>query len=197
MQEQNQSAAGSPQQALEQIVAAAVEPEGFVVEKAVVVGATDVPTVQVTLDRAHGVEGVDMDAVAHLSQVVSAALDDHGESVPGVGTGEYLLEVSSAGIGRPLTERRHWARNVGRLVVVSVDGAAPITARVLEVAADGVELAEHRPGAKKGMPAKTLAPVRVPFAQLGAGTVQVEWGGSQQSTGAARDGNGPADTTEA
>ncbi|MGJ5590326.1 ribosome maturation factor RimP [Micrococcus lylae] len=197
MQEQNQSAAGSPQQALEQIVAAAVEPEGFVVEKAVVVGAADVPTVQVTLDRAHGAEGVDMDAVARLSRLVSAALDDHGESVPGVGTGEYLLEVSSAGVDRPLTERRHWARNVGRLVEVSVDGAAPITARVLEVGADGVELAEHRPGAKKGMPAKTLAPVRVPFAQLGTGAVQVEWGGSQQSTGAARDGKGPADTTEA
>lgn len=197
MQEQNQSAAGSPQQALEQIVAAAVEPEGFVVEKAVVVGAADVPTVQVTLDRAHGAEGVDMDAVARLSRLVSAALDDYGESVPGVGTGEYLLEVSSAGVDRPLTERRHWARNVGRLVEVSVDGAAPITARVLEVGADGVELAEHRPGAKKGMPAKTLAPVRVPFAQLGTGAVQVEWGGSHQSTGAARDGKGPADTTEA
>lgn len=197
MQEQNQPAAGSPQQALEQIVAAAVEPEGFVVEKAVVAGAADVPTVQVTVDRAEGTEGVDMDTVARLSQLVSATLDAQGESVPGVGTGEYLLEVSSAGVSRPLTERRHWARNVGRLVEVSVDGGAPITARVLEVGEDDVELAEHRPGAKKGMPAKTLAPVRVPFAQLGTGAVQVEWGGSQQSTGAARHGNGPADTTEA
>lgn len=197
MQDQNQPAAGSPQQALEQIVAAAVEPEGFVVEKAVVTGAADVPTVQVTVDRAEGTEGVDMDTVARLSQLVSAALDAQGESVPGVGTGEYLLEVSSAGVARPLTERRHWLRNVGRLVEVSVDGAAPITARVLEVGEDDVELAEHRPGAKKGMPAKTLAPVRVPFAQLGTGAVQVEWGGSQQSTGAARQGNGPADTTEA
>ncbi len=197
MQEQNESAAGTPPQALEQIVAAAVEPEGFVVESAVVTGATDVPTVQVTVDRAEGTEGVDMDTVARLSGLVSAALDAQGESVPGVGTGEYLLEVTSAGVERPLTEHRHWRRSVGRLVEVSVDGADPITARVLEVGEDEVELAEHRPGAKKGMPAKTLPAVRVPFAQLGPGTVQVEWGGSQQSTGAARQGDRPADPTEA
>lgn len=197
MQDQNQTAAGSPAQALEQIVAAAVEPEGFVVEQAAVTGASEVPTVEVIVDRAEGTDGVDIEAVARLSQIVSAALDAHGESVPGVGTGEYLLEVTSAGVARPLTERRHWRRNVGRLVEVSVGGAAPITARVLEVGADEVELAEHRPGAKKGMPAKTLPAVRVPFTQLGTGTVQVEWGGSQQSTGAARQGDRPADPTEA
>lgn len=197
MQDQNRPAAGSPQQELEQIVAAAVEPEGFVVEQVAVTGGSDVPTLQVTVDRAEGTEGVDMDTVARLSQLASAALDAQGESVPGVGTGEYLLEVSSAGVSRPLTERRHWLRSVGRLVEVSVDGAAPITARLLEVGEDDVELAEHRPGAKKGMPAKTLDPVRVPFARLGTGTVQVEWGGSQQSTGAARHGDGPADPTEA
>lgn len=195
--EQNQNAQDSPSAALTAIVAAAVEPEGFVVERAVVVGAADVPTVQVSVDRAEGTEGVDLDTVARLTGLVSEALDAQGESVPGVGTGEYLLEVSSAGVDRPLTEPRHWRRSVGRLVQVSVDDAAAITARVLEADEDGVDLAEHRPGAKKGMPAKTLAPVRVGFERLGPGAVQVEWGGSQQSTGAAQNGGGSADTTEA
>lgn len=161
--------------ALEGIVADAVAARGVVVESVRVAGAAAVPTVEVVLDRLEGTEGLSLDEVAELSGLVSAALDAQGESVPGVGAGEYVLEVTTAGVDRPLTEPRHWARNVGRLVEVSIDAALPVQARVLAVEAAGVELQPVRPGAKKGMPAKVLPAQHVAFDRLGPGLVQVEW----------------------
>jgi hypothetical protein len=39
---------------------------------------------------------------------------------PAIIAGEYVLEVSSPGVDRALTQPRHWRRNVGRLVTVTV-----------------------------------------------------------------------------
>ena len=57
--------------------------------------------------------GVSLDDIALVSRELSAALDD---SVV-MGDQPYTLEVSSPGVDRPLTERRHWRRAIGRLVV--------------------------------------------------------------------------------
>ena len=56
--------------------------------------------------------GVDLDAVADVSKAVSDALD---EADP-LGEQPYVLEVTSPGVDRPLTEPRHWRRNIGRKV---------------------------------------------------------------------------------
>ena len=48
-----------------------------------------------------------------------------------MGEQPYTLEVSSPGVGRPLTEPRHFRRNVGRLVTVHHDGGE-VTGRVTE-----------------------------------------------------------------
>ena len=52
-------------------------------------------------------EGVELDACAELSREVSQELD----ASDAMGDGEYVLEVSSPGADRPLTEHRHY---VGR-----------------------------------------------------------------------------------
>ena len=120
---------------------------------------------------------------------MSAALDENdGE----LGRAPYVLEVTSPGVDRPLTEARHWRRNVGRLVAVPVGapgGAEPVTGRVTAVDDAGVTLAvegrsvesKGKPGAKKRPP----APRHVPWAELGAGRVQVEFGraGADTDTG--------------
>ena len=67
--------------------------------------------------------GINLDAVADVSRAVSAALDAAEESGGDIVAGEYQLEVSSPGVDRPLTLPRHWRRNVGRLVRVTVRGA--------------------------------------------------------------------------
>src|SRR5580698_10532942 len=58
--------------------------------------------------------GVSLDAIALASRELSAVLDDSEV----MGEVPYTLEVSSPGVDRPLTERRHWRRAIGRLVTV-------------------------------------------------------------------------------
>ena len=60
-----------------------------------------------------------------------------------------------------------------------------------------VELAVHRPGAKKGMPAKEAAPVAHAYDRLGPAVVQVEWGTRQQDEPESEDAAGTHETTEA
>lgn len=109
--------------------------------------------------------GVDLDTAAELSRSLSGALDAVEESGGDLFPGEYVLEVSSPGVERPLTEPRHWRRNVGRLVTVPDPDAAghrPLTGRV--VAADDAEVTLDVDGTTR----------HLPHATLGAGQVEVE-----------------------
>ena len=64
--------------------------------------------------------GVDLDAIADVSRTISDALDTSEL----FGDSPYVLEVSSPGVDRPLTQPVHWRRAVGRLVKVDlVDGS--------------------------------------------------------------------------
>ena len=51
-----------------------------------------------------------------------------------------MLEVSSPGVDRPLTEPRHWRRAIGRLVSVPIGDAEPVTGRVQAVEQAGLRL---------------------------------------------------------
>jgi ribosome maturation factor RimP len=101
--------------------------------------------------------GVDLDAVAELSRKISTGLDEAEAGGDELIAGEYELEVGSPGVDRPLTEARHWRRNIGRLVEVRASGN-PVTARIIDVDAAGV----------------VLDAGRFDFAELGPGRVQVE-----------------------
>jgi ribosome maturation factor RimP len=154
------------------LVAPVVEAAGYDLEELVVTPAGRRSIVRVVVDRD---AGVTLDDVAEVSRAVSTALDEHdGE----FGSAPYVLEVTSPGVDRPLTEPRHWRRNTGRLVTVAVGPAGSteqVTARVLEVGGDGVILAveaKGKPGAKKRPPTRR----QVPWQELGAGRVQVEFG---------------------
>jgi len=67
-----------------------------------------------------------LDDIASASQAVSAALD----ASDAMGQAAYTLEVSSRGVGRPLTEEKHWRRNRGRLVKVSLADGSEVTGRI-------------------------------------------------------------------
>jgi ribosome maturation factor RimP len=173
---------------IEPVVGAA----GYDLEELVVTPAGRRSVVRVVVDRD---EGVTLDDVAEVSRAVSAALDDHDGAL---GRAPYVLEVTSPGVDRPLTEPRHWRRNVGRLVAVPVgpgSGADLVTARIAAVDDAGVTLAVEasgKPGAKKRPPRAQ----QVPWALLGAGRVQIEFAragddaGAQGSNDEARDDEG-------
>jgi ribosome maturation factor RimP len=145
---------------------------GYDLEELTVTPAGRRSVVRVVVDRD---SGVTLDDVAEVSRVVSEELDNRDD---GMGRTPYVLEVTSPGVDRPLTEPRHWRRNTGRLVTVAVGPAGStetITGRIIEVHDAGVELAVEaagKPGAKKRPP----TPRSVAWRELGAGRVQVEFG---------------------
>jgi ribosome maturation factor RimP len=47
-----------------------------------------------------------------------------------MGSGPYVLEVTSPGVDRPLTQPRHWRRASGRLVRATLAAGGEITGRV-------------------------------------------------------------------
>ncbi len=153
-----------------------VSAAGLWLEDVEVVKAGAQSVVRVLLDLAEDEEsgGLDLDRVALVAEDVSAALDE-ADVVPGV----YTLEVSSPGVGRTLTERRHFVHARGRLVdlrlrdggtlhgrLTEVDRTTPDTVLVLVPVVPGV----------KGRPTKTGAPVRLALAEVLDGRVDVELG---------------------
>lgn len=153
-------------------IGAVVAAAGYDLEEVVVTPAGRRSVVRVVVDRD---PRVTLDDIAEVSRAVSDALDAEDD---GMGRTPYVLEVTSPGVDRPLTEQRHWRRNLGRLVTVAVGPAGAteeVTGRVTAVEDDGVTLAveaKARPGAKKRPP----VPREVRWAELGTGRVQVEFG---------------------
>ena len=155
---------------------ASVEPvvaaTGYDLEELVVRLAGQRAVVRVVIDRD---EGVSLDDVAELSRSLSEVLD----AVDGAfGSAPYVLEVTSPGVDRPLTQPRHWRRNVGRLVSVSAgpDGRREqLTGRVVRVEDDGVVLAVEKGGTKKGQVRKAVGERTLGWAELGEARVQVEF----------------------
>lgn len=87
--------------------------------------------VRVVVDRDGG---VDLDVVAEVSRRVSELMD--ASPLDSAIDGAYVLEVTSPGVDRPLTQPRHWRRAQDRLVQVDmVDGTA-VQGRVAEVHED-------------------------------------------------------------
>jgi len=137
---------------------------GYDLEDITVTSAGRRSLIRITVDAD---AGVDLDAVATLSRAMSEALDADTAAGPDFAD-PYVLEVSSPGVDRPLTEARHWRRAVGRLVEVSVSGTS-VTGRLL--ATDGTGITLEVAGVK-GRPAKTQ---QVAWSALGRGKVQVEF----------------------
>jgi ribosome maturation factor RimP len=161
-------------------IAPVVESAGYDLEELVVTPAGRRSVVRVVVDRD---QGVTLDDIAEVSRAVSDALDAHDD---GMGRSPYVLEVTSPGVDRPLTDPRHWRRNVGRLVAVGIGGEVPeqVTGRITAVDDAGVTLAveaKGKPGAKKRPP----QPRTVPWPDLGAGRVQVEFGRADADPGGA------------
>jgi ribosome maturation factor RimP len=122
------AAAAQLRSVLDPIVTAA----GLDLEDVVVRPAGSRRLVQVVVDKDGGIQ---LDDVAQISRACSEALDSTD-----VVKGAYVLEVTSPGVDRPLTEPRHWRRNVGRLVEVRRRDGGKVTGRVTAASEQTVEV---------------------------------------------------------
>jgi ribosome maturation factor RimP len=102
------------------IVSPTLESMGYELVRVAVLGR-DRPTVQVMADRADGSQITVQDCET-ISHTLSAVLDVE-DPIPGA----WSLEISSAGIDRPLTRPKDWNRFAGH--VVRAETIAPIDGR--------------------------------------------------------------------
>jgi ribosome maturation factor RimP len=127
-------------------------------------------------DGSSRVAPLSLDEVAAAATVVGSVLDDSDL----MGDRAYTLEVSSPGVGRPISGYAAFRRVVGRLVDITLASGERLTARVL--VATPQELTVEVPAARKA-PAvhRTLA-----LADVRSGAVQVEFGRAAEPEDAGR-----------
>lgn len=115
--------------------------------------------VRVIVDRDGG---VDLDRMAEVSRKISELFDTPPLADEFVGT--FVLEVTSPGVDRPLTEPKHWRRAVKRQVEVNFKDKTKILGRIVEVTPEGVVLLVD-----------DEQPVSIAFSEIVRGLVQVEF----------------------
>ncbi|MGW1895002.1 ribosome maturation factor RimP [Streptomyces sp. NPDC002004] len=112
--------------------------------------------------------GVLLDTCADLSREISDKLD----ATDAMGSGEYVLEVTSPGADRPLTQRRHYVRATGRLVKFQLTpeaGGDELVARILKADDEGLDL--EVPGVK----GRKATSRRLAFDEIAKARVEIEF----------------------
>lgn len=110
-----------------------------------------------------------LDDIAKATRDISDAFD----ASPAVGENPYTLEVSSRGVGKPLEQPKHYRRNTGRLVQVSLLDGSQVVGRLTEVGETQITVVqEPEPG--KRLP-KGLDPVhQIALDEVTKAVVKVE-----------------------
>jgi ribosome maturation factor RimP len=152
-------AASSPVDGVRALAAPAAASAGLVLENVTITPAGRRRVLRVVVDLPEDARGgVPMEAVAQASQALSEALDASDV----MGGAPYVLEVSSPGADRPLTERRHWLRARGRLVSATLTDGRTLTGRLVAAGDAGVVLDRADAAA-------------VPWADLAGGRIELEF----------------------
>ena len=109
---------------ISELVTPAVSDQGFYLEDVHVATPGSHRIVTCIVD---GVASLNLDQVTTVSRVISELLDE----APFMGETPFTLEVTSPGVDRPLTQPRHFAKNIDRLLkIVKLDGSE-VTGRIL------------------------------------------------------------------
>jgi ribosome maturation factor RimP len=109
---------------ISELVTPAVSDQGFYLEDVHVATPGSHRIVTCIVD---GDASLNLDQVTSVSRVISELLDEAAF----MGETPFTLEVTSPGVDRPLTQPRHFAKNVDRLLkIIKVDGTE-VTGRIL------------------------------------------------------------------
>ena len=110
-----------------------------------------------------GENNLNLDEVTLVSKQISEILD----VAPFMGETPFTLEVTSPGIDRPLTQPRHWRKNLTRLVKATMVNGEIISGRIEAVHDESVcVMVSVR---------KEMHKVEVPFAEIKRAIVEIEF----------------------
>ncbi|WP_024443171.1 MULTISPECIES: ribosome maturation factor RimP [unclassified Mycobacterium] len=131
---------------------------GFEIEDVVVDDQDALPRITVVAD---GDTPLDLDTAAALARSASELLDTLEFD------SQYVLEVSSPGVGRPLTSAKHFRRAHGRKVELTLSDGSGLTGRVGVVDDDVVTLVVRA--------GRDWNRRRLPLSEISRAVVQVEF----------------------
>lgn len=102
--------------------------------------------------------GVKLDQLTELSRWTGTLLDEAGEEIPG----RYRLEVSSAGLDRPLEYPWQYRKNVGRLLKATIEAESGTRTtdlyELVDLNGEDLVLTPQKKGARKA-----VEPIIVPL----------------------------------
>lgn len=143
------------------VVSAAVAAAGFDLEECRVRLGGGRRKITVVVDRDGGVE---LDVVAELSRAIASELDTRYDDV--TGDAPYELEVTSRGVGAPMTLPRHFRRAVGRLARVTFADGRTQVVRIAHASDSGLVMLTGKAG---------TTPLVVPMDDVATAVIEVEF----------------------
>jgi ribosome maturation factor RimP len=147
-------------QAITDLISPAVTEAGFYLEEVQMASPGSHRTVTCVVD---GPAPLNLDQVTVVSRMISERLD----SADVMGDTPFTLEVTSPGVDRPLTEARHWTKNLTRLIKTTLNDGSVITGRLTEFDETNAILVENIKGRIKN---HTVA-----FADIKRAVVEIEF----------------------
>lgn len=131
----------SLQDSLTELLRPAVENAGFFLEQVLVSNPGNHRILTCVVD---GTKPLNLDEVTVVSRLISELLDETT-----LIDDAFTLEVTSPGVDRPLTERRHWEKNVTRIISMVMNDGTALTGRLTELRADDATFVENIKGRMK------------------------------------------------
>ncbi|MDN6327754.1 MAG: ribosome maturation factor RimP [Brachybacterium sp.] len=154
-----------------------LDAHGLVLEDVEIRHGGGMPQVRLVVDLPDDQLGsADLDAVAEASRALSAAVDADDAVL---GSTPVLLEVTTPGVDRELTQPRHFRRSRGRLLALTVADGTRYRARLLAVHGEDLHLRQEPGRDDRGRPLKVPkgTPDRpvIPIADVATARVEVEF----------------------
>jgi ribosome maturation factor RimP len=137
-------------------------------------GTRSRPILRLRIDRAgaDGGDGVTLDDCARVSRALEPVLDGH-EAI----AEQYVLEVSSPGVERPLVRERDWERFVGR--EVAIKGFGPLAGRGRRLEGEILGLGDpDAAGRAVRIRLSDGAEVAIPLREIARAQLVFRWDGS-------------------
>lgn len=146
-------------QEIRSAITSAVELNGLILEEVLITAPGNRRLITCVVDS---IGPINLDEVTVASKEIAAILDE----AEFLGETPFTLEVTSPGVDRPLTEPRHWLKNVGRLVRSVMVNGEVVSGRVDAVHDESVCVIISDKAAKK---------IELPFVEIKRAQVEIEF----------------------
>ena len=146
-------------QEIRSAITSAVELNGLILEEVLITAPGNRRLITCVVDS---IGRINLDEVTVASKEIAAILD----GAEFLGETPFTLEVTSPGVDRPLTEPRHWLKNVGRLVRSVMVNGEVVSGRVDAVHDESVCVIISGKVAKK---------IELPFVEIKRAQVEIEF----------------------